>query len=81
VFILIFLGVSLVFLPAYSPELNPCELVFSQVKGMIKNLRGEGRHSIFDQIALSFNSVSLDNVFNYYRKCIHPKGILPELFK
>jgi hypothetical protein len=27
-----FFGVNLVFIPAYSPELNPCELVFSVVK-------------------------------------------------
>jgi hypothetical protein len=73
--------VKLVFLPAYSPELNPCELVFAQVKKIIRNLRGEGLNGIFDQISVAFNSVTVDNVLNYYAKCIKPKGILPELFK
>ena len=36
-------GVRLVFLPAYSPELNPCELVFAQVKnGLRRRRRGDG---------------------------------------
>jgi hypothetical protein len=70
-----------VFLPAYSPELNPCELVFGQVKNIIRHLRGEGLHSIFDQIHVAFNSVTIENVSNYFAKCIYPKGILPELFK
>lgn len=34
-------GVSLVFLPTYSPELNPCELIFGLVKNYIRNHRGQ----------------------------------------
>jgi len=33
--VLEFFGVNLVFLPAYSPELNPCELVFGLIKHFI----------------------------------------------
>jgi transposase len=38
--ILVFFQVRLAFLPAYSPELNPCELVFSLIKQDIRNLMG-----------------------------------------
>jgi transposase len=74
-------GVELVFLPAYSPELNPCELVFSQVKQRIRNVRGEGFSSIFDHIILAFESVTLENILNYYTKCLFPKFTLPEFSK
>jgi transposase len=67
-------------MPAYSPELNPCEHVFAQVKNYIRGHRGEGWENIFDQIILAFESVTLDNIFNYYRKCIYPVKTLPELF-
>ena len=35
-------GVRLIFLPAYSPELNPCELVFGHVKQGMTGGRGVG---------------------------------------
>jgi len=35
-------NVTLRYLPAYSPELNPCELVFNQVKRCIKSHRQLG---------------------------------------
>ncbi len=76
---LTFLGVKLVFLPAYSPELNPCELVFAQVKQMVRKARGESIQSVLDQIILAFASVDVVTVMNYYMKCIFPKGVLPEL--
>lgn len=68
-------------MPAYSPELNPCELVFAQVKKIISALRGEGWGDIYDQVLLAFDEVTLVNIFNYYRKCLFPKEVLPELFK
>jgi len=37
--VLEFFGVHLIFLPAYSPELNPCELVFNVVKAHVRNYR------------------------------------------
>lgn len=34
-------GVTLVFLPTYSPELNPCELCFAQIKNWIRANRSQ----------------------------------------
>eukprot|EP00808_Paulinella_micropora_P012542 g22457.t1 len=39
-------GVELVFLPAYSPEFNPCELAFGMVKSFMRKHRG---YSKYDQ--------------------------------
>ncbi len=33
-------GAYLVFLPAYSPDLNPIEEAFSKVKGIVRKARG-----------------------------------------
>jgi len=30
-------GIELIYLPAYSPELNPCELIFNCLKNDLKN--------------------------------------------
>jgi transposase len=61
-------GVRYLTLPTYSPELNPCELVFAQVKQYIRQFR---RHREFWQDILDgFASVSMLNVAKYYGKCL-----------
>ena len=68
--LLIASNVKLVYLPVYSPELNPCELIFAQVK---RNLREHKISAIplwFD-ISVSFATVTLENVIQYYKKCLY----------
>ena len=62
-------GVRLRFLPAYSPELNPCELVFAEVK---RRLRTEQRvsTSFWRETLRHFACVTTDLVDSYYRHCI-----------
>lgn len=60
-------NILVVFLPTYSPELNPCELCFSQIKSGFRSLRNGTN---FDHaLALSVQRVLHSNVWNYYRKC------------
>lgn len=61
-------GVTLYFLPTYSPELNPCELVFAQLKQWIRRNRGDGE--LWEDIRTALNTVSYGNVFAYYAHCI-----------
>jgi hypothetical protein len=68
--------VTIQFLPAYSPELNPCELVFALVKN---GLRRHGIESLFDDVIVAFNDVSRDTMMNFYRKCIYPEQVLPDI--
>jgi len=46
-------GVRMYFLPAYSPELNPCELVFAQAKYHLRRHRRKDIPFVFE-IALAF---------------------------
>lgn len=61
-------NVRLVFLPLYSPECNPCELVFAQVKRFLRSYRGTEK--FFQEIARAFSRVTFANVLSYYRHCI-----------
>lgn len=61
-------GVRLCFLPAYSPELNPCELVFSNVKRAMSMGRGPGE--MWEEALQRFANITLEQMENYYRHCI-----------
>jgi len=61
-------GVKLVFLPKYSPELNPCETVFSKLKNF---LRANRLNAPWDEeIMFSLSLVSVYDVFHMYMACV-----------
>lgn len=63
-------GVRYLFLPTYSPELNPCELVFNVVKQYIRNHR-----VLFDQIPqlllCALASIPHSHLVKFYDKCVN----------
>ena len=62
-------GVRMLFLPTYSPELNPCEHIFAQIKRHLRLHRST--QSLLVDIFTACASVSMHNVLAYYNKCIH----------
>ena len=63
-------GVRLLFMPTYSPELNPCELLFAQLKGHVRAHRKLSRSLLLDVMIASASVTSL-NIVAYYDKCIN----------
>ena len=53
-------------LPAYSPELNPAELVFSEVKSHLRDHPRNKAVDLFVEIALAFSQVPGDHLQKYY---------------
>lgn len=56
------------FLPTYSPELNPCELIFGESKKFLYNRRG--KDFFWMEIMRSLAKVTWEHVRNYYIHCI-----------
>jgi transposase len=63
------LNIFLLYLPTYSPELNPCELVFANVKNDIRNHRDSTKHW-FNEIYDRFRAITQDELFAMYRHCL-----------
>jgi len=64
-------NVKIVFLPAYSPELNPCELVFSNLKTWIRNYRVYyPKCNLWYLIALAIINFDSGILWKYYYNCI-----------
>lgn len=79
-------GVVPVYLPPYSPELNPCELVFSKVKTSLRAAhevvscpRGRTPAArsacLRGRVERCLDAVSPANVRGYYRKCAWGNGL------
>jgi hypothetical protein len=62
------MGVRLVLLPKYSPELNPCELVFAKVKRYLRDERG--RAPFAQEIGIGFSRVTKAEIVRYMEKCL-----------
>jgi len=69
--------VTLIFLPAYSPELNPCELVFNVIKQYIRNR--DVQDNTLENVYKAVSSITVDHMVSFYRHCIFPKIVLPEI--
>jgi hypothetical protein len=55
-------------LPKYSPEFNPCELVFAQVKCYMRN-NFRPNMSLMDRVVEALGSVRREHVEAYYEHC------------
>jgi hypothetical protein len=62
-------GVSMCFLPTYSPELNPCEFVFAQCKKYLRYHR-RMQHPFWYEIARGFANTTHMHMLNCYIKSI-----------
>jgi transposase len=60
-------GARLVFLPAYSPDLNPIEQTFSKVKSVLRKSMGRSVAAVEKAIADVIPTISETGCQNYFR--------------
>ena len=57
-------GARLVFLPPYSPDLNPIENIFSKLKQLVRGLRPQTWEQIIEAARQALQQISLDDICN-----------------
>ena len=62
--------ISIWYLPTYSPELNPCELVFGYVKNRLRTKRRRRELDVDLEIAFRLAD-NREMMRKFYNKCIH----------
>lgn len=62
-------GAQLLFLPPYSPDLNPIELIFSKLKQSIRSLACRTRDALWQIMQPVLNRVTSSDASNCFRHC------------
>lgn len=62
-------GARLVYLPPYSPDLNPIENLFSKIKQLIRGLRPHGWREIIEASQQALLSITYEDIANTFFHC------------
>jgi transposase len=62
-------GAKAVFLPPYSPDLNPIEMMWSKVKAFLRAAEARTHEDLLTALASALNSVSASDARNWFAHC------------
>jgi transposase len=62
-------GADLVFLPSYSPDLNPIEEAFSKIKGLLRKAGARTKEALVETIAQALSAVTSEDAEGWFRHC------------
>lgn len=62
-------GAGILFLPSYSPDLNPIEKMWSKVKSDLRTAEARNQQALNDAIAASLSSITRQNAINWFASC------------
>jgi transposase len=62
-------GANVIYLPQYSPDFNPIETVFSQVKSDLRKLKARSLEAICDGLTYAFCNITPEQAANHFRNC------------
>jgi len=60
------LGAEVLFLPAYSPDLNPIEKMWSKLKEFLRSAQAKSRPSLIEAIASALETITAQDVINWF---------------
>lgn len=59
-------GAKVLYLPAYSPDLNPIELSWSKVKSILRNLKARTYDELIASIKTALDAISKSDITNWF---------------
>ena len=62
-------GATALFLPPYSPDLNPIELMWSKVKAALRASEARSHESLLKALASALDSISASDARNWFAHC------------
>ena len=62
-------GARAVFLPPYSPDLNPIEMMWSKVKSILRKLEPRDNDSLFEAVGRALAAVTASDAVGWFAHC------------
>jgi transposase len=62
-------GAWVLFLPTYSPDLNPIELCWSKVKSRLRSLKPRTLPDLFDALGHAFSTITQPDILHWFQHC------------
>ena len=62
-------GAWVIFLPAYSPDLNPIENCWSKVKTLLRSLKPRTWSELQEALVEAFSSITVPDILGWFRHC------------
>jgi transposase len=62
-------GAEVRFLPAYSPDLNPIEMMWSKVKSLLRKTQARTHHDLLLAIAAALRAVTAQDALGWFTAC------------
>jgi transposase len=62
-------GAELLFLPSYSPDLNPIEEAFSKIKNIVRKAQARTRGALVEAIASAISALTLEDAVGWFAHC------------
>lgn len=60
---------QMLFLPAYSPDLNPIEKMWSKVKQILRSIKPRTQPELFEATATALDAVTKHDALGWFRSC------------
>jgi transposase len=62
-------GCELIYLPSYSPDLNPIEEAFSKIKGLVREAEARTREALVEAIGSALSAVTSGDACGFFEHC------------
>jgi transposase len=62
-------GCELLYLPTYSPDLNPIEQAFSKLKGLLRGAEARSRAALIEAMGRALGTVTATDARGFFRHC------------
>jgi transposase len=62
-------GCELLYLPSYSPDLNPIEEAFSKIKNLLRKAEARSREALLEAIGTAISAISAQDARGFFEHC------------
>lgn len=62
-------GCELIYLPPYSPDLNPIEEAFAKLKGLLRKSGARSREALVEAMGTALGAITIGDVKGFFGHC------------